>query len=190
MLESRLLARRVGPLDTAARAVSPSSGVEVRALGPATRLSLRIRLGEAQPELAGLDLAINRMVGTGERWCARLGPDEWLTGGPEADNELIQGEIEQALEGCFHSLVDVSHRNVGFEISGATAAQALNAGCPLDLHDAAFPAGSATRTLLGKVEIVLLRPSDAPVYRVDCWRSFAAYVHGFLVEAADSTVAV
>jgi sarcosine oxidase subunit gamma len=69
-------------------------------------------------------------------------------------------------------------------VSGRHAAEVLNSGCPLDLAEAAFPAGTATRTLLGKAEIVLMRLDDGPTYRVECWRSFAQYVHGFLLEAA------
>jgi len=48
----------------------------------------------------------------------------------------------------------------------------------------AFPAGSATRTLLGKAEIVLSRPGEAPSFEVECARSFARYVRDFLLEAA------
>ena len=36
----------------------------------------------------------------------------------------------------------------------------------------------------GKAEIVLMRLDDEPTYRVECWRSFAPYVLGFLNEAA------
>ena len=46
----------------------------------------------------------------------------------------------------------------------------------------AFPAGSATRTILGKAEIVLQRRA-ADSFTVTTWRSFAPYVQGFLVEA-------
>ena len=87
------------------------------------------------------------------------------------------------LAGLPHSLVNVSHRNVGIDVSGRQAAAVLNAGCPLDLSESAFPPGSATRTLLGKSEIVLIRASAAPLYRVECWRSFSTYVHGLLNEA-------
>jgi len=38
--------------------------------------------------------------------------------------------------------------------------------------------------LLGKAEIVLIRPASEPSFRVECWRSFARYVHDFLCEAA------
>ena len=38
-------------------------------------------------------------------------------------------------------------------------------------------------TILGKAEIVLLREEDN-VFRVECWRSFSAYVLAFLSDAA------
>ena len=59
-------------------------------------------------------------------------------------------------------------------------ADVLNAGCPLDLADARLSDRHRHAHLLGKAEIVLMRLDDAPTYRVECWRSFAAYVHGFL----------
>ena len=183
MLDTSFAAARMRPLGTATPAEGLPAGLTVRALAPTARFSLRLR---ATPAVAGdfrLDQPINRYVETGDRWSARLGPDEWLIGGAEADADMIQQEVETALDNSAHALVDVSHRNVAFEMSGDQAATALNAGCPLDLGDSAFPAGSATRTLLGKAEIVLIRPTQERLYRVECWRSFAPYVHGFLVEA-------
>lgn len=73
-----------------------------------------------------------------------------------------------------HSLVDISHRQTGIAVSG-TAAGMLNAGCPLDLDLAAFPAGMCTRTLFMKAEIVLWR-TDAERFHLEVWRSFAPYV--------------
>ena len=186
MLETRYRAARALPLGAISRPAATGSGVSVRPAGAETRFSLRARLGNgAAPKLAGLalDAPINTVGTDGEVWLARLGPDEWLVGGPEADADLLQGRIHEALAGLPHSLVDVSHRNVGIDVSGRQAAAVLNAGCPLDLSEAAFPPGSATRTLLGKSEIVLIRATAAPLYRVECWRSFSTYVHGFLNEA-------
>lgn len=186
MLETRYRAARALPLGAISRPAATGSGVSVRPAGAETRFSLRARLGNgAAPKLAGLalDAPINTVGTDGEVWLARLGPDEWLVGGPEADADLLQGRIHEALAGLPHSLVDVSHRNVGIDVSGRQAAAVLNAGCPLDLSETAFPPGSATRTLLGKSEIVLIRATAAPLYRVECWRSFSTYVHGFLNEA-------
>jgi sarcosine oxidase subunit gamma len=87
------------------------------------------------------------------------------------------------LAGHFFSLVDLSHATVGFAVSGEHAAAILNAGCPLDLRDRSFPVGMATRTVLGKAEIILIR-QEAASYLVECRRSFATYVAAFLREAA------
>lgn len=186
MLETRYRAARALPLGAHPRSAPAGSGVSVRPAGAEARFSLRARLANgAAPKLAGLalDAPINTVGTGGEVWLARLGPDEWLIGGPEADADLLQGRIHEALAGVPHSLVDVSHRNVGIDVSGRQAAAVLNAGCPLDLSETTFPPGSATRTLLGKSEIVLIRATAAPLYRVECWRSFSIYVHGLLNEA-------
>jgi sarcosine oxidase subunit gamma len=161
-------------------------GVSIAVLPPAARFSLRLPIGAAAREIAGFRLGapINRYEAAGDRWSARLGPNEWLIGGPEAEGEAIAAEIEAALDSESRALVDVSHRNVGIEISGVAAAAVLNAGCPLDLSTKAFPGGSATRTVLAKAEIVLMRAGAEPIFRIECWRSFAPYVHGFLTEAA------
>ena len=69
--------------------------------------------------------------------------------------------------------------------SGPCAADLLNAGCPQDLSLAAFPVGACSRTILGKVEIVLLRTAET-TFRVEVWRSFSDYAFAFLAQAARS----
>jgi sarcosine oxidase subunit gamma len=169
-------------------AASAGDNASVAVLDPAARFSLRLGSADeaARRSVAGfsIDLPINRCSVEGERIAARLGPDEWLLIGPEADNVRIEQQITAGLAGAFFSLVDIGHRNVGFRVGGAHAAEIVNGGCPLDLDDAAFPAGSATRTVFGKAEIVLIRPGAERVYRIECWRSFAPYVHGLLKEVA------
>lgn len=125
-----------------------------------------------------LDMPMNRASKNGQRLAARLGPDEWLLVAPAGDAPDFS-----ALEAGHHSLVDVSHRYVAFAVEGDSAPLILAAGCPLDLHPDVFIAGTATRTLLGKAEIVLWRLGEAPSYRVECARSFASYVERFLDHA-------
>ena len=86
------------------------------------------------------------------------------------------------------STVDISHRNVAIAVAGPAAEATLSAGCPQDLSAAAFPVGACSRTILGKVEIVLWR-TRTDTFRVECWRSFADYVFGFLSEAARDAAA-
>ena len=95
----------------------------------------------------------------------------------------MAAEIEAALSATPHSLVDVSHRQVGLDVRGAIAARALSAGCPLDLRISAFPIGMATRTMFDKAEIVLWRREDS-AFQVEVWRSFAPYLVAALTEAA------
>jgi len=160
----------------------------VAVLEPAARFSLRVGADHVirRQSVAGfqLDLAINRCRRDGERLAARLGPDEWLLIGTGSETDALAVAIATQLEGAFFSLVDIGHRNAGFEIRGRHAADIVNGGCPLDLHDARFSPGSATRTLFGKAEIVLIRPNADHIYRIECWRSFAPYVWGLLQDVA------
>jgi sarcosine oxidase subunit gamma len=132
-----------------------------------------------------LGLAISQTVCkssvNGSRAALCLGPDEHLLLGPETAG--IAASLEPLLRDLPHSLVDVSHRQTAFKISGPHAAVALNAGCPLDLDPCAFPVGMCTRTVLAKAEVVLWRTGE-DTFHVEVWRSFAAYVSGLLAEAA------
>lgn len=112
-----------------------------------------------------------------------LGPDEWLLLAPESDGNEIAASVGHALAGIPHSLVEVSHRQIGIAISGPHAELILSAGCPLDLDPGAFPVAMCTRTVFGKIEIMLWR--TAPLaFRVEVGRSFAAYAWRLLAEAA------
>ncbi|MDS1137929.1 sarcosine oxidase subunit gamma [Nitratireductor indicus] len=159
-----------------------SEGVTVMPAAPASRLSLRA----PEKSLASLSKALGLELPTnpkssatvGSRAALWLGPDEWL---------VIEGSGAALAAACarvkaFHAAVDISHRNTGLIVSGPRCADVLNAGCPQDLSLAAFPVGAASRTVLGKAEVVLWRTArDA--FRVECWRSFADYVF-MLLEAA------
>ena len=170
----------------AADSATGNAAVSITSLPPAARFSLRLRSESATPlrDVAGfpLEMPINRCVISGARCCARLGPDEWLLLAPE--NGTLAQALETQLAGRCFSLVDISHRNVSMSVAGTHAREVINGGCPLDLGDDAFPPASATRTLLGKAEIIFLRPDLARSYRVECGRSFAPYVHALLREIA------
>jgi sarcosine oxidase subunit gamma len=178
---STVAAERVAALAAAQTLCAPA--ISVRPLEAALRFSVRVR----NPSTSRLDMPINRCMTSEGMTVARLGPDEWLALGSEAS--ALEAHWRQNLAGQAHSLVDVSHRQVAIEVSGLRAREVLNGGCPLDLSDEAFPPGAATRTLLGKAEIILMRPTAALIYRVECWRSFAPYVFGLLTQVASEFAA-
>ena len=150
---------------------------------PAFRVSLRggaEALG-ALGKALGLDLPVKpkTSVRKGSRSALWLGPDEWLV----IDMDGKDPTAELSGVDALHSAVDVSHRNAAILVSGAGAVATLNAGCPQNLSLAAFPVGACSRTILGKIEIVLWRTSDES-FRVECWRSFSDYAFTFLNRAA------
>ncbi|TYR30218.1 sarcosine oxidase subunit gamma family protein [Mesorhizobium microcysteis] len=157
--------------------------VSVTPAAPASRLSLRTPADSVGAVSKALGFALPQKPKTSAQKNGRaalwLGPDEWLVideSGSEISPAL--GKVK-----AFHSAVDVSHRNVGIVVSGPGAEATIAAGCPQDILLATFPVGACSRTVLGKIEIVLWRTGDT-TFRVECWRSFSDYAFTFLSEAA------
>lgn len=171
----------------AGRSVS-AKNVKVEVLPPAERISLRAPEASIAALSKALGLTLPKQPKSSATKAGRtalwLGPDEWFVIDEAGKDPLADCAKVAAL----HSAVGISHRNVAFAVTGAAAAAAINAGCPQDLSLEAFPVGAASRTILGKCEIVLLRTAD-DAFRVECWRSFSDYVFTFLSEAASDAAA-
>jgi sarcosine oxidase subunit gamma len=112
-----------------------------------------------------------------------LGPDEQLLLVQQSEWTDVQAALTSTLKDMPHSLVDISQRQIALHISGARAAELLNAGCPLDLHPQAFPVGMCTRTVLAKAPIVLWRIAPDE-FHLEVWRSFSLYVQQLLREVS------
>jgi sarcosine oxidase subunit gamma len=158
----------------------------LRLLPPATRFILQCGREARDAAGRGFGLAIPELACRAESASGRaalwLGPDERLLLAPDGLEGTLGHELEAMLEGLPHSLVDVSHRQVAFAITGPAARDLLASGCPLDLDDAAFPVGMCTRTVMGRADVVLWR-SSAEEYHLETGRSFAGYVLEWLKEA-------
>ena len=171
------LQQRRGGHDLAALAVAALHHVHLQPGG-----AHGVCLAAGQAFGLALPTALNTAATDGTRTAFKLGPDEWLLLAPENTEAEVYAAIEAAVQEP-HSLVDVSHRNIGILVSGSLAADVLNAGVMLDLDPKAFPVGTATRTLYAKAEIVLWR-KGANDFHVEVWRSFTDYLHGQLEQAA------
>lgn len=162
-------------------AVANSPAVRLTPAPTASRASLRAAPDAVQALSRTLGLSLptkpKTSASTDSLSALWLGPDEWLLIGPEGAD--FAGLAAKA--GVVHSAVDVSHRNVGIMVSGPGAADAINAGCPQDLSLAVFPVGACSRTVFGKIEIILHR-MDEDTFRVECWRSFSDYCFAMLRE--------
>lgn len=162
-------------------------GVRLVVLEPDRRISLRAPAASVAALSKTLGLRLPQKPKTsvisGARVALWLGPDEWLVIDEAGGDPLA----DCAKAGVLHSAVDISHRNVAISVAGPGAEATLSAGCPQDLSLPVFPVGACSRTVLGKVEIVLLRTAEN-AFRVECWRSFSVYLFTFLSEAARDAV--
>jgi len=145
--------------------------------GPEARAAAGRAFGVALPE------DVCRASTMHEHAALWLGPDEHLLLAPVKEARAVEDSLVAALAGIAHSLVNVSHRQVAFALTGRGVGDWLNSGCPLDLDPAAFPVGMCTRTILAKAEVILWRRS-AEEYHLETGRSYSGYVLGWLREAA------
>ena len=165
-----------------APAAKAEGGLVIALLPPRARILLRLDPTHLKVEWLAdfaFSLALNRCRSAGGKRTLRLGPDEWLLCGEKTAASQIATDLEAALEGLPHALVDVSHAYVALSVSGPRAREAINSGCPLDLSSPAFPPGAATRTLLGKIEIILSHWEEGS-FELECARSLGAYAQEFL----------
>jgi sarcosine oxidase subunit gamma len=178
-------ANRIEPLSGR---VGGAAGVSLTPAGAAYRVSLRVDPAAAKTlsKKLGLELPMTPKTSVHNdkgRLAAWLGPDEWLIIDENADPLK---DLEKTT--TLHSAVDISHRNTAVLVSGNGARATVQSGCPQNLSDRVFPVGSATRTVMGKIEVVIIRTGEDD-YRVECWRSFSDYAFTLLSEAARDCLA-
>lgn len=123
----------------------------------------------------GLDLPgeMLRSRPTGAWRALHLAPDEWLLIGPRGTLPPLQADAP-------HALVDVGSRTLALSVTGSSAADLIASLCPLDLDR--LPPDGCTRTLLGKIAIVLERSKGGML--IHYGRSFDGYVVTLLATAA------
>lgn len=86
------------------------------------------------------------------------GPGQWLLVGE--DRGRFADDL-QALSGLA-AVADQSDGRAVLRLSGARIRDALAKGCMIDLHPAAFPAGSAALTSISHIGVQLWRAPDGP----------------------------
>ena len=157
--------------------------VSIESVAPAARINFRATPKGAKDfgKAIGLDLPTEtgQVSKKGSTLAVWIGPDEWLI----LDDKKAIDDLMPSRENAQFSATDISHRNVGFQLSGDGAATVLNSACPRDLSLSAFPANTGSRTIFGKAEVVIIRTARN-AFRVECWRSFSPYVWELLLDGA------
>lgn len=106
-----------------------------------------------------------------------LGPDEWLVVAETEAAPTIARELEDALAGHHHSILDVGANRIVFEL--VDGLEALSSGCGLDLHPSRWTPGMCAQTLFGGAQVIL-HQRDERTTRVFVRPSFAGYLTDLL----------
>lgn len=158
-------------------ATGKNAPVTMRPVESSARFNLRIdpaNLAAASSVWgAQLPATVGGLVSSSGRLAACIGPDEWFLIAPLADQDAIEAGFAQLYATTIHSLVDVGHREVGIAVEGPAAADALQSSIAFEV--AAMPVGEARRTIIDRVQIILLRDARDR-FRVEVWHSFSDHV--------------
>ena len=147
------------------------------------QVDLRLDPREAGRAPYPLPLEPNTAWEDGPRAALWLGPDEWLILGPPGAGPEIVAQLEAALTGTHHSVIDVGANRVAIEISGPRSKEVLSKGCSLDLDPrGGWVADRCAQTLLARVPVILHERSETTGILVR--PSFAEYLTDWLVIAA------
>jgi len=118
-----------------------------------------------------------------------LGPDQWLILSDAQAGEGLITSLRTALQGIPGAVTDVGHARIVYAVSGSNARSVLAKGCPLDLHERAFPLGRSAQTLLAKVPVIVHRSGAEPKFDLFVARSFRDYAWDWLQSAASEYAA-
>jgi sarcosine oxidase subunit gamma len=147
------------------------------------RFALRVADADRADSSTTFGCPLPERIGSLEQRDGRLalcvGPDEWFLLAPSAEAGTIEDRFREVV--APHSLVNVSHREVGIDVSGSSARIVLNSGSPLNLS--IMSPASGARTIFDKAPIILVKHSNDH-YRIEVWQSFATHVWELLAAAS------
>ena len=113
----------------------------------------------------------------------RLGPDWWQLRCKDrkSADRLLKVEAAGPV-----GVTDVSDAYLAIGVAGPRARDVLAKAATVNLHPDAFPAGSAARTLFGRVTLVIARLEDGEpaAFNVTVSRSNARFLWHWLADAA------
>ena len=139
---------------------------------------------DSAPASLELPLEPNTWIANGDREALWLGPDEWLIVGPPGTGDSISEDLERALAGLPHSVVEVSAARAILEVEPAVRLDRLPQGCGIDLHPRSWREGMCAQTLLARVPVILQERETGT--RILVRPSFANYIVDWLAHIADA----
>jgi sarcosine oxidase subunit gamma len=180
------MAESIPGRDRFARPPLEDRAADLKALG-ATEVAFLAKLNlRADPALAAriafeLPTAPNTWRSSGGPEALWLGPDEWLVVAEPGSVPAILAELERALAGLHHSVVDVSADRAVVDLAAQDRVELLARGCGLDLHPRSWREGRCAQTVLARVPVLLQERDRAT--RIFVRPSFAGHLVDWLQRA-------
>lgn len=136
-------------------------------------------------EAFGLSLPDSPMcVSDGSTAFVWAGPGHWLAVADHGDAPALEARLRARLRGCASICGQSDGRSI-IRICGPNARDALAKLVPIDLHPRAFGPGHAAVTLAGHIGVHLWQIDAAPSYDIAVFRSFAAALWQWLIDASE-----
>jgi sarcosine oxidase subunit gamma len=141
-----------------------------------------IRCAPADAARLGFPTTPNTVTGDMTRGVLWLGPDEWLVVSLPGTMADTVTELDAALAGSDHSVLDVSENRAVIELRGTDRHAVLASGCPLDLDPrGGWVPGVCAQTMFARAQVVLQELEGST--RLFVRPSFAGYVVDRLLAA-------
>jgi len=115
-----------------------------------------------------------------------LGPDEWLVVAEPGAAVAIARELDTALTGHHHSVIDIGANRIAFDLTDGL--EVLASGCGLDLDPTRWRPGMCAQTLVGQAQVIL-HQLDERTTRIFVRPSFAGYLTRLLASVQPSSSA-
>lgn len=165
--------------------VPTHAGIHIAALVPHARARIKSWLVDGSTlTVAGIQLptTIGNTASEAYRVLC-LAPGDWLVMSTTRPPAELLAEITNDLPDGF-TAIDLSDALATIRIEGPTARELLSKGCGLDFHPSKFPAGQCARTRFAQIPVVIDCVNPAPRFELHVARSYFAYLHSWLLDAA------
>ncbi len=123
----------------------------------------------------------NRFFENNGALLCHIGPDHWLLRAPLDQEPALDAQLKPVDAPADISIVRISDTQTFFRITGPDASEVISIGCPMDVHQTAFPENGVNFSEFFGVKTLILR--NPPGFDVAVEQSFANMIADYLDRA-------
>ncbi len=123
----------------------------------------------------------NRFAENNGVFLCHIGPDHWLLRAPLNQEAALNAQLKPADAPADISVVRISDTQTFFRITGPDVAEVISIGCPMDVHETAFPLNGVSFSEFFTVKALILRNTSG--FDVAIEQSYANMIADYLNRA-------